>query len=156
MNPTKTDAEGKEFLSKFIWKESLVNEDEKARVEHLLVNYHLFPVRNRSDIVINIEFKVKLTPQHDKPVHLQRLQNLRTLRDDLLVELALMQEYEIITTLPSSKYSLPVFAQRKPNGKLRILVELRRINHSIKHDYGEHNNPVTTISDTAKHMAGKK
>ena len=31
-----------------------------------------------------------------------------------------MQEYGIITTLPYSKYSSPIFAQRKPNGKLRI------------------------------------
>ena len=67
-----------------------------------------------------------------------------------------MQEYGIITTLPYSKYSSPIFAQRKPNGKLRILVDLRRINHLIKNDYGEHNHPVTTVSDAAQHMAGKK
>ena len=78
------------------------------------------------------------------------------LKDDLLVELALMQEYGIITTLPHSKYSSPIFAQRKPNGKLRILVDLRRINHLIKNDYSEHNHPVTTIADAAQHMAGKK
>ena len=67
-----------------------------------------------------------------------------------------MQEYGIITTLPHSKYSSPIFAQRKPNGKLRILVDLRRINHLIKNDYGEHNHPVTTIADAVQHMAGKK
>ena len=66
-----------------------------------------------------------------------------------------MQEYGIITTLPHSKYSSPIFAQHKPNGKLRILVDLRRINHLIKNDYGEHNHPVTTIADAAQHMAGK-
>ena len=42
-----------------------------------------------------------------------------------------------------------MFAQRKPNGKLRILVDLRRINHLIKNDCGEDNNPVTTIADAA-------
>ena len=67
-----------------------------------------------------------------------------------------MPEYEILTTLPHSKYSSPIFAQRKPNGKLMILVELRRINHLIKNDYGEHNHPVTTIADAAQHMVGKK
>ena len=67
-----------------------------------------------------------------------------------------MQEYGIITTLPYSKYSSPIFAQRKPNGKLRILVDLRRINNLLKNDYNKHNHPVTTIADAAQHMAGKK
>ena len=61
-----------------------------------------------------------------------------------------------MNTLAYSKYSSPIFAQRKPNGKLRILVDLQRINHLIKNDYGEHNHPVTTVSDAAQHMAGKK
>ena len=30
---------------------------------------------------------------------------------------------------------LPVLAERKPNGKLRILVDLRQKNHLTKHDY---------------------
>ena len=67
-----------------------------------------------------------------------------------------MQEYGIITTLPYSKDSSPIFAQRKPKGKLRILVDLRRINHLLKNDYNKHNHPVTTIADAAQHMAGKK
>ena len=67
-----------------------------------------------------------------------------------------MQEYGIITTLPYSKYSSPFFAQRKPNGKLRILVDLRRINHLLKNDYNQHNHPVTTMADAAQHMAGKR
>ena len=67
-----------------------------------------------------------------------------------------MQEYGIITTLPYSKYSSPIFAQRKPNGKLRILVDLRRINHLLKNDYNQHNHPVTTMADAAQHMAGKR
>ena len=67
-----------------------------------------------------------------------------------------MHDYGIITTLPYSKYSLPIFAQCKPNGKLRILVDLRRINHLLKNDYNQHNHPVTTIIKSAQHMAGKK
>ena len=67
-----------------------------------------------------------------------------------------MQEYGIITTLPYSKYSSPIFAQRKPNGKLRILIDLRRINHLLKNDYNQHIHPVTTMADAAQHMAGKR
>ena len=89
-------------------------------------------------------------------MYAQSLPTPTNLKNNLLVELALMQEYGIITTLPYSKYSSPIFAQRKPNGKLRILVDLRRINHLLKNDYNQHNHPVTTIADAAQHMAGKK
>ena len=67
-----------------------------------------------------------------------------------------MQEYGIITILPFSKYSSPLFAQRKTNGKLRFLVDLRRVNHLIRNDYEEHNHPGTILSDAAQHLAGKK
>ena len=67
-----------------------------------------------------------------------------------------MQEYDIITTLPHSKYSSPLFAQRKPNGKLRLLVDLRRTKQLIKNDYNEQNHPVSTREDAAQHMAGKR
>ena len=42
------------------------------------------------------------------------------LKQDLIDELALMHKYGIITVLPFSKYANPVFAQTKPNGKLRL------------------------------------
>ena len=121
-----------------------------------MVKYHGIFARHRLDIGINTEFKIKLTPKHDEPVYAQSLPTPTNLKDDLLVELALMQEYGIITTLPYSKYSSPFFAQRKPNGKLRILVDLRRINHLLKNDYNQHNHPVTTMADAAQHMAGKR
>jgi hypothetical protein len=67
-----------------------------------------------------------------------------------------MQYYGIITTLPFSKYSSPIFAQRKPNGKLRVLIDLRKINHLIRHDYDTNNFPISTIADAGQHLAGKK
>ena len=74
----------------------------------------------------------------------------------MTVELALMHYYGIITTLPFSKYASPIFAQRKPNGRLRLLVDLRKINNLISDDYINNNHPVSTLSDTAQHLAGKK
>ena len=53
--------------------------------------------------------------------------------EDLTVKLALMHRYGIITTLPFSKYASLIFAQRKPNGKLRLLVDLQKINALILH-----------------------
>ena len=67
-----------------------------------------------------------------------------------------MHKYGIITTLPFSKYDSPIFAQRKPNGKLRLLVDLRKINALIADNYINNNHPVSTLSDAAQHLAGKK
>ena len=75
---------------------------------------------------------------------------------DLMVELALMKEYGIITTVLYSKYSSLIFVQRKPIDKLRILVNLRRINHLLENDYNQHNHPVTTIWDAAQHKVGRE
>ena len=77
------------------------------------------------------------------------------LKEDLINELALMHKYGIITVLPFSKYARPIFAQRKPNGKQRLLVDLRKINNLIADDYTNNNRPVSTLSDAAQHLAGK-
>ena len=80
------------------------------------------------------------------PIHLKK---------DLIVELALMHKYGINTVLPLSKYASPIFAQKKPNGKLRLFVDLRQTNTLIADDYTNKNHPVSTLSDAAKHLAGK-
>ena len=77
------------------------------------------------------------------------------LKVDLIVELALMHKYRSITVLPFSKYASPIFAQRKPNGKLRVLVDLLKINSLVADDYTNNNHPVSTLSDAAQHLAGK-
>ena len=99
---------------------------------------------------------MKLTPNDDRPAHSQSLPTPTNLKDDITVELALLHKYGIITTLPFSKYASPIFAQRKPNGRLRPLVDLRKINNLIIEDYTINNHPVSTLSDAAQHMSGKK
>ena len=69
------------------------------------------------DIGMNTEFKVSLTTKDDKAVYNQSLAMPIHLKEDLIVELALMYKYGIITALPFSKYASHIFAQRKPNGK---------------------------------------
>ena len=105
---------------------------------------------------MNNQFKVSLTSKNDKPVYTQSLPVPINLKDDLTVELALMHKYGIITILPFSKYASPIFAQRKPNGKLRLLVDLRKINALISDDYINNNHPISTLSDAAQHLAGKQ
>ena len=155
LDPARSHEERVKFLQNFKWEESLLYPSHETQVEELPVKYNSIFARHRLDIGMNTDFKVKLTPQYEEPVNSQNLPTPTNLKDDLLVELALMQEYGIITTLLYNKYYSPIFAQRKPNGKLMILVDLRRINHLIKNDYREHNHPVATVSDAAQHMAGK-
>ena len=103
---------------------------------------------------MNTEFKVKLTPKDDKAVYSQSLPMPTHLTEDLIVELVIRHKYGIITVLPFSKYASPIFAQRKSNGKIRLLVDLRKINSLIADDYTNNNHPVSTLSEAAQHLAG--
>ena len=104
---------------------------------------------------MNTEFKVRLTSKDDKVVYNQSLPMPIHLKEDLIVELAPMHKYGIITVLPFSEYASPIFAPRKPNGKLRLLVDLRKINTLIADVYTNINHTVSTLSDAAQHLAGK-
>ena len=99
---------------------------------------------------------VKLTPKDNSPAYSWSLPTPINSKEDILVELALLHKDGIITTLPFSKYASPIFAQKRPNGKLRLLVDLRKINNLISDDYINNNHPVSTLTDAAQHMAGKK
>ena len=155
LNPQESIESQNKFLKRFDWTDTLLTEMEKQAIEDILVEYHDIFARHRMDIGMNTEFKVKLTPKDDKAVYSQSLPMLIHLTGDLLVKLALMHKYAIITVLPFSKYASPIFAQRKPNGKLRLLVYLRKINSLIADDYTKNNHPVSTLSDAAQHLAGK-
>ena len=107
------------------------------------------------DIGMNTEFKLKLTPKNYKTVDSQNLPMPIHLKDHLIVEIAIMHKYGIITVLPFSKYASPIFGQRKNNAKLCLLVDLRKNNSLIADDYANNNHPFSTLSDTAQHLAGK-
>ena len=147
LDPTTEDDQRQIFEANFQWEQSILSPQEKQTMEALLVKYHDIFAIPRLDIGISTVFKIKSTPKHDKLVYAQSLHTPTNLKDDLLVELALMQEYGNITTLPYNTYSSPMFAQRKPNGKLRILIDLSRMNHLLKNYYSLHNHPVTTRAD---------
>ena len=156
LDPT-TDAESRaKFLENFDWKDSTLTPEEKEKIEELLVEFHDIFARHRFDIGMNEEFKVKLTPTDDSPAYSQSLPAPINLKEDILVELAMLHKYGIITTLPFSKYASPIFAQKKLNGKLRLLVDLRKINNLISDDYINNNHPVSTLVDAAQHLAGTK
>ena len=155
LNPKEGIESRMEFLKRFAWTDKLLTETEKQAVEDTLVEYHDIFARHRMDIGLNTEFKVKLTPKDDKAVYSQNLPMPIHRKEDLVVKLAPMHKYGIITVLPFSKYASPILAQRKPNGKLRLVVDLRKINTLIADDYTIINHPVSNSSDAAQHLAGK-
>ena len=155
LNPQESTDSQNKFLKRFDWTDTLLTETEKQAIEDILVEYHDIFARHRMDIGMNTEFKVKLTPKDDKVVYSQSLPMPIHLEEDLIVELALMHKYGIVTVLPISKYASPIFAQRKPNAKLRLLMDLRKINSLIADDYTNNNHPVSTLSDAAQRLAGK-
>ena len=125
-------------------------------MENLLIKHHKIFARHRLDLGKNTDCLVKLTPEHEKPIYSPNPTTAIHLRDELFIELALMQNYDTLTTLPFSKFSSPIFAQRKSSGQLRILIDLRRINHLLRHDYKNNNFPIPTMADATAHLAGKK
>ena len=105
-----------EFLQRFDWTDTLLTEAEKQAVEDFLVEYHNTFARHRMDIGMNTEFKVKLTPKDDKAVYSQNLPTPIPLTEDLIVELAIMHKYEIITVLPFSNTQVPLLNRGNPTG----------------------------------------
>ena len=156
IDPENNENDRNKFLQQFKWQDTLLTQSEINEINKILLEYHDIFARHRLDIGVNHNFKIKLTPEHDRPIYSQSPPTPIHIRDELQVELALLQYYGIITVLPFSKYSSPIFAQRKPSGKLRLLIDLRKINHLIRHDYDTHNFPISTLADAGAHLAGKK
>ena len=144
-----------QFLSNFDWTDSNLQPEAKQAVEDLLVEFHDTFARDRFDIGIYTKFKVQLTPLDNRPSYTQRLSAPINVKDYILVELALIHKYGIITTLPFSNYASPIFAQRKPDGKLRLIVDLRNINTLKADNFNTNNHLVSTLADAAQYMAGK-
>ena len=159
LNPLENTNSRNQFLSNFDWTDSTLQLEAKQAVENLLVEFHDIFAQHRFDIGIKTEFKVQLTPLDNRPAYSQSLPAPINLKDNILVKLAhnesSLHKYGIITTLTFSKYASPIFAQRKPNGKLRLLVDLRKINTLIRDDYINNKHPVSTLTDAVQHMTGK-
>ena len=156
IQPLSKNEDRKTFLNAFKWSDSVLSDKDKERTEQLLLEFNDIFTRHRLDIGYTHKFSVKLTTHTNRPVYSKTQRISIHLKDDLLVELALLQYYGVITTLPFSRYSSPIFAKRKPNGKLRILVDLRKINHLIINDSNNNNFPIATLADAGTHLAGKK
>ena len=108
--------------------------NKKRQLEEFLVEYHDAFAKHCFDVGYNTERKIKLTPKHSLPVYVQDPPAQIHLRHEILIELALLQFFTIITTLSHSKNISPIFICRKSSGKLRIPIDLRRVNHLLRHE----------------------
>ena len=82
----------------------MLTENEKQAIEDILVDNHNIFAKQRMDTWMNTEFKVKLTPKDEKDLYNQSQPMPIHLKEDLIVELALMHKYGFITVLLISKH----------------------------------------------------
>ena len=66
-----------------------------------------------------------------------------------------MHKYGIFTVLPFSKYANPIFAQRKPNRKLPLFLDLSKSKTLIANEDTNNIYPVRNLSVAAQHVAGE-
>ena len=72
---------------------------KKRQLEEILVEYHDVFAKHRFDVGYNTELKIKLTPEHPLPVYVQNPPAPIHLRDEILVQLAILQYFNVMTTL---------------------------------------------------------
>ena len=83
----------------------MLQQHELKRIESLLVEFLDILARPRFDIKMNEEFLVELTPKDKSPANSQILPIPVEIKEEYLVDLALLHNYGIFTTLTFSKYS---------------------------------------------------
>ena len=84
-------------LKRFEWTDTLLTQTEKHAVENILIEYQEIFAKHRMDVGMNTELKVRLTPKDDKAVYSQSLPRPIHLKEDIIVEIALVHKNRIIT-----------------------------------------------------------
>ena len=90
LDPQQNSGDRETFLKQFDWSTSALAAEQIQEMQELLVEYNDIFAKHRFDVGYNTELKVKLTPAHDLPVYVLSPPPIH-LRDEILVELALMQ-----------------------------------------------------------------
>ena len=108
INPQLDNKYCDQFLQKFSCKESALNHKEKQQVEKILLGFSENFAKHRLDVWYNLEIKIKLTPEHDQPIYTQNPPIQIDIREELQVELALLQHF-FITSLNNSRSTVVQF-----------------------------------------------
>ena len=154
LNPQEDVESRTKVLERFGWTATLLTVAKQGTAEGILVDYYDIFAIHSEEIVMNTEYSLRLTLKDNEAVYNQIVRLPIHQIGDLIVDVALMHKYGIDTVQCFSKYASPILAQRKPNGKLRLPVDLKKINSLIADDYKNNKHTVTILSDAAKHLAG--
>ena len=74
-----------QFLTNFHWTYSMLQPEEIACIEDLLVECHAMFARRRFNIGMNVDFNVKVTPKDDSPAYSQNLLTPINLEEEIRV-----------------------------------------------------------------------
>ena len=132
LNPLENTESRNQFLSNFDWTNSTLQPNAKQAVENLLVEFHDIFARHRFDIGINTEFKVQLTTLDNRPAYSQSLPAPTNLKDDILVELALLHKYGIITTLRFSNMLVQYLHKGNQTGNYAFWLTSEKLIHLLQ------------------------
>ena len=131
LNQQDSQKSNNQFFSSCSETDTTLNKKARQTVEELLVDFHEIVARHSLNIRIFHDFKMKLTDLDESPAYSQSLTTPTNLEKDIKVELVPLHQQGIISIPPFSKYANPILAQRRPNGKLRPLVGLRKTNNRV-------------------------
>ena len=77
------------------------------------------------------------------------------LKEIFFVERVSRYTHGIVIVALFSKHANPIFAQREPSRKLRVLVGLQKISSLVADNYNNKSHPVSTSPNAAQHLVGK-
>ena len=111
IKPKRWPRTPKKFSENFDWIGTLATKAQKQAIQDILVE--IFE-RQRVEMRLKTQLNVKLTRKEHKTFYSQSLPMLFHLQEGLIIELALMHKFGIITVMLFSKYTSPNFVLRKP------------------------------------------
>ena len=75
------------FIKNFKWENSVLTQEQRSKVEDLLVEFSDIFAKHRFDVGYNSDLKIKLKPEHTRPLYTQGPPTPIHLRRELLGEL---------------------------------------------------------------------
>ena len=129
----------------------MLQQDEIALIDYLLVEFHDIFSRYRFDVVMDEELKVKLTPRNDCPPI------IKIYRRRIFSKRAFLSNWRYFTAMGSSRRSHSQVQSLPKSNPMATTTPVRsQRNNLISDGYITNNHPVSPLADAAQHMAGRK
>ena len=92
LDPKADEDSRKRFRANFHCTDTILGTKERENIEEFLVDHNDIFARHRFDVGVNQHFKIKLTPNDERPAYSQSLPIPNNLKGDITVELALLHK----------------------------------------------------------------